>query len=392
MGALRKFGWLFWLSLAWAGAAGAAEPCADKDNDACAEATEPAEPATMREAIDEAREDLAEKLHGVQVSAFGDVQSIYGDTGRQKLDWGAFELDVGGEFNDDLQTAFAIVETKMTTALAVGFLDYHAFGGGRIAPRGRLWVEKGLHFQLGRFDIPFGSDWQFFASKDSASISRPLTTDLVMEGGYNDAGLRILGNDGTVNFNAYLLHGFNAGRLVGGRLGLTPFSEPFSLKGAQEPKLAEFGLSYFLDADATKRKRETGVAVDAESHLGDWTGRLEYMVRKKEPTVLDAGLTMRGWHVTQEYELGESLAWATKLFVRYERVVIRPAEIATPGAGPGDDRDVRLAAGFSTNVGNSDLLQWKLEVQNYRAATPTTRTTPGFGSGQMLFTQFVVVL
>jgi hypothetical protein len=63
-------------------------------------------------------------------------------------------------------------------------------------PRG----EEGFHVQLGRFDVPFGNDWQFFASKDSVSISRPLTTDGIMDGGYNNVGLRVLGNNGTVRF------------------------------------------------------------------------------------------------------------------------------------------------------------------------------------------------
>jgi hypothetical protein len=255
-----------------------------------------------------------------------------------------------------------------------------------------LWVEKGLHIQAGRFDVPFGNDWLFFASKDSVSISRPLTTELVMEGGYNDTGFRVLGNNGSVNFNAFLLHGFSSGRLVGGRVGLTPFSDPFSLKFAQEPKRGEVGLSYFYDASSGWKKNEVGWAADGEMHWDDLSGRFEYMFRKKYPA-LDGSTestVLRGWHFTSEYALGETVAWPTTLFARYERVIVRPAEIASPDAAAGDDRDIRVAAGVSSVFG--ETLQLKFEMQHYRAATPSTREMPGFGRRIFWFTQMVLML
>ncbi|MDD2700921.1 MAG: hypothetical protein PHH36_06740 [Sideroxydans sp.] len=326
---------------------------------------------------------------GLEFSAFGDVQSSYDDTGRQKLDFGSLELDVSAEFSDDLQGALALVTDQTSTAVAVAFLDYHTFGG-RIAPRGRLWVEKGFHLHIGQFDVPFGSDWQFFASTDSISISRPLTTDLVMEGGYNDTGIRVLGNNGSINFNTFLLHGFNSGRLVGGRLGLTPFSDPFSLKGAQEPKTFEFGLSYLLDTDSSWKKNEVAWAVDAEASRDAWTGRFEYMVRRKELLIDPARTVTRAWHITQEYALDEEVFWPTTLFARYDQGTVQPAEILTPGASAGDDHDARIAAGFKTNPGGSENVHWKFEVQHYRAATPSTREMPGFGRRLFWYTQLVL--
>jgi hypothetical protein len=182
------------------------------------------------------------------------------------LELGSFELDLAGELFETVDAAAAVVTNKDATKLTVGFLDFHPFGG-TIAPRGRLWVEKGFHIQVGRFDVPFGNDWQFFASKDSTSISRPLTTATIMDGGYNDVGARILGNNGTVNFNTFLLRGFGDGRLVGGRVGLTPFGNPFSLKEARDPKSAEFGFSYLYDIGPDHRKQEVAWAADAEGRL-----------------------------------------------------------------------------------------------------------------------------
>jgi hypothetical protein len=350
-------------------------------------------PRSMRESIDNARDTLGDKLSGLQLSAFGDVASQYDAAGKQKLDWGTLELDAEAELGDGLQAALALVNDATGTTMPVAFFDYHT-SGALIAPRGRLWVEKGVHLQVGRFDVPFGNDWQFFASKDSVSISRPLTTELVMDGGYNDEGIRVLGNTGAINFNAYLLHGFNAGRLVGARVGLTPFSDPFSLKTAKEPKTFEFGLSYFFDANTSWEKNETGYAADAEVFIDDWSTRFEYVTRRKEPSPGAETRVLRAWHLTQEYLLDEdaSVAWPTTVFARYEQGTLEPPEIASLGADAGDVRDVRVAAGVRTNLGGSDVFQLKFEVQHYREATPATREMPGFGRKLFWYTQLVVVL
>lgn len=377
------------LSLAWAtvllvAASGAV--FAEGEADAAAQ-------PSVREVVDKARNELADRFSGLQLSAFGDVASSYDDAGRQKLDWGTLELDASAEFSHDLQAAMALTADPAGSAMPVAFVDYHTFGG-RIAPRGRLWVEKGFHVQVGRFDVPFGNDWQFFASKDSVSISRPLTTELVMDGGYNDKGIRMLGNNGSVNFNTYVLQGFNAGHLVGGRVGVTPFSNPFSLLTAREPKGFEFGLSYLYDANTSWKKNETAYAVDSEVILDDWSTRFEYLSRRRVSALgADIG-ALRGWHITQEYlvDEDETSGWPTTVFLRYEQETMEPPEIASLGPDAGDAYDVRVAAGARTSLGGSDIFQLKFELQHYREATPTTRALPGFGRKLLWFTQLVIVL
>lgn len=88
--------------------------------------------------------------------------------------------------------------------------------------------------------------------------------------------------------------------------------------------------------------------------------------------------------------MGETVAWPTTLFARYEQGVVRPAEIVTLGAAAGDGRDARIAVGFKTIFG--DILQLKFEMQHYPTATPSTRESPGFGRHILWFTQLVVVL
>jgi hypothetical protein len=351
------------------------DACIDSDDTACHGVG--AEPSGWRQSIDTTRDRLAEKLYGLQLSAFADAASSYNDAGAQSLDFGTFELDASMEFGHDLQAATAFVTDRNGTVMTVGFLDFYT-SGGRAAPHGRLWAEKGYRVQAGRFDVPFGNDWQFFASKDSVSISRPLTTERLMDGGYNDDGLRVLGNNGSVNFTSYALRGFNQGRLVGGRIGVTPFSDPFSLAQVEDAPFFELGLSYLYDSDAHWNRNESAKAFDMELHRGDWAGRIEFMQRDQQPL---GGDRLRGWHVTQEFVLDDWDMWKTALFARVEQAWTQAA----------DSRDARFAYGAKINVGNSDVLQWKIEAQHYRTATPDTQAQPGYGKW-LWFTQLVLVL
>ena len=342
-------------------------------------AQEAAPAPTWRAAIDHGRDRVDAALGGVQLAAFGDVLSDQDGEGRRRVDFHAFELDLTRDLGDDLQVAAAGVHSHEATQMPVVFLDWHPFGEP-IAPRGRLSVEKGFHVQVGRFDVPFGDDWQFYASKDSTSITRPVTTAAIMGGGYNDAGARVLGNNGTFNFNAYLLRGFEPGRLVGGRLGFTPFSDPFSLNGTRAPKPAEFGLSWFYDATSDWRKQEAGAAADAEGRLGPYYARAEYVLRQTRPDpLLGPGTFQRGWHFTQE----ATLPWPATAFLRYERMWVEGPD---PAAGSGHDE--RLAGGFSATL--KGVVQLKLEGQHYLAASGATRSGPAF-SANLWLAQCVVV-
>lgn len=349
-----------------------------------AEDLPPVPALSVKDSIEKFRGQATSVVWGVQPSFFGDLLTTYDDGGRRHFDWNALELDLSKEFHEDLQASMAFVQTHDSAHVTVGFLDYHPFGG-MVAPRGRLWVEKGFHIQAGRFDVPFGNDWQFFASKDSTSITRPLTTTDIMDGGYNDAGIRALGNNGTLNFNAFLLRGFSRGDMMGGRLGFTPFGNPFSLKGLREPKTAEFGISYFYDANRGGHKAGWGSAVDAEFRLDPWTLRGEFLTRTQEPTESQNRSTRYGWYVTQEYALGGTLP---TLFVRYERATL-PSKEGLAVVPPSLEPTTRVALGLSSTQWG--ILQLKLEGQRYISASTATREAPGYSQTRW-YAQIVLVL
>jgi hypothetical protein len=133
----------FWALASLAGTAHAADAdCSEPNQAACPSKDQKSPDAspTLRESLDKAKAAWADKLFGLQLSAFGDMQSDVSDTGNQSFEWGSFEVDAGVDFGDNTQGALAVVLTRDDTTVSTGFLDYHTFGG-HIAPRGRLWVE-----------------------------------------------------------------------------------------------------------------------------------------------------------------------------------------------------------------------------------------------------------
>lgn len=158
---------------------------------------------------------------GLEVSGFFDVYASNYNNNPNIFEIGNFELDLEHSFAQYFQVASALVFNTDGAELAVAFIDFH-LRGGSIAPRGRLFKEQGVHLQVGKFDLPFGNDWQYFASPDRLQVSAPLTTEYVNSEGYNDTGLRILGQFVSLNFTTYIIKGIEEGVSFGGRIGLTP--------------------------------------------------------------------------------------------------------------------------------------------------------------------------
>ncbi len=306
---------------------------------------------------------------GLRLSGFGDASLA---STSPRFQWGTLELDGEAELHEDLQAALAITRDREGLHWPVGFLDFNPFGG-TVAPRGRLSGVQSLHVQVGRFDVPFGSDWQYFASKDSTSMARPLGTEVLMEGGANDLGLRILGDTGTLSHTAYVLKGSAGGRRVGGRLGLSPLENPYALGAPRGPHLLEFGLSGFQDLQS----RERGLALDLEVNLASFTLRGEWLERRSKPWRAKPGRLQRAWHLGFE----KALPWTgcqAQAYGRWERIL-------EPGTGPGD---ARIVAGL--RLGLREWLLLKVEGRHHLWSGPMVEEEPSLGSTGW-FAQCVVV-
>jgi hypothetical protein len=196
--------------------------------------------------------------------------------------------------------------------LAVGFIDFHLMGG-LIPARGNVFLESGFHLQIGKFDIPFGNDWQYFATLDRTSISAPLTTLVLMDGGYNDVGFRVLGNWAFINYAGYILRGTEQGLALGGRLALVPFNNPFTMKGMDNQPL-DIGVGYMHDLSQSGRVERQTWAVDGEVRVAMLRLQSEAYWRRDHRLKT----THKGWHVSLFSVFFEGTRLHSGVYARYD--------------------------------------------------------------------------
>lgn len=318
---------------------------------------------------------VAAFVEGLDFSGFFDVQAANRRNDPDVVSLGDFELDLASDLGKNAQLGAAVVMNEEEASLAVAFVDLHFFGG-LIAPRGRLPIEKGFHVQIGKFDVPFGQDWRFFASKDRTELSAPLTTDVVMDGGLNDTGIRILGSNPSVNYSAFVLKGEGPGNLYGGRLGITPFDSPYQLK--PHVHVFEVGISMLRDADGDNAPRSDSVAFDTEAQLGRCHLRAEHVRKDTRAADSESERTvLRGWHVTAAFDAGEVAGTPLVPYARYDTVSESMHVPADHDHGFERARTQRITAGLNATL--FSVLMLKVEYQRALAAPFEVRTAEGFG-------------
>jgi len=220
---------------------------------------------------------VRELAQAIQFSGFFDVSlSTYGSN-PNLFEVGSFEFDIKKEFYKHFQVGAALVFADKESDLAVGFIDFHLFGG-LIPARGNVFLESGFHVQVGKFDVNFGNDWQYFASLDRPTMSAPLTTTVLMDGGYNDTGFRVLGNHSFINYAGYVLRGAGVGTAVGGRIAVVPFNNPFTMESADNQPL-DVGVGFIEDVSQSGKTDQRTFAGDVEARVAFLRLQAEYYQR-----------------------------------------------------------------------------------------------------------------
>lgn len=299
-----------------------------------------------------------EEQNSLQFSGYFDVSISNYKNQPNIFQLGNFELDISHTFKNHFQVAAALVFNQ-GAELGVGFIDYHIYGGS-INPRGRLFREKGIHIQVGKFDVPFGNDWQHFVSVNRITVTPPLTTEIIMDGGYNDVGIRFLANFTSFNFTIYALRGIEEGYSYGGnslgaRFGFTPFDNPYQLKSSII-SLLDIGISYIHDFDKGGGTAEMVLAVDIETKIGPFLFRSEYYRRDKT-----VGILLQGFHITAGLDFDYLLNWPFTLYGRYGHYFMERYKKFS------QDRELsRITAGININLLNISYL--KLEYIRYITA------------------------
>ena len=317
------------------------------------------------------KESVASKLKlkelsaAIQFSGFFDVSVSTFDNHPNVFDVGTFEFDIKKEFSKYFQVGAALVFADKQSDLAVGFIDFHLFGG-LIPARGNIFLESGFHLQIGKFDVPFGNDWQYYASLDRPTMSAPLTTSILMGGGYNDAGFRVLGNHNFINYVGYVLKGAGDGIVAGGRLAFVPFNNPFTTRGMDTQPL-DVGFGYLHDFSKKGVTEQRTFAVDVEARLDFLHLQAEYYRRRD----LLMGLRLDGYQVSLFGSFLNDGPLPFGTCVRYDTVHSQADD------GSVDERLNRMTLGIF--IRPFDVTVLKLEYLHYFKGNEETRGDSIFG-------------
>ena len=330
-------------------------------------------------------------INELQIKGFFDVSFSNYKNQPNIFKMGIFELDVEHSYENKFEVAAALVfDDEEGTYLGVGFIDY-AFIGGSIPPRGRLFIERGFHIQVGRFDVPLGNDWNYVSAVKRNTVTPPLTTSNIMEGVYNDVGVRMILNMIAFNISIYSTRGIEekysyGGITYGSRIGLTPFNNPYTVSKDFIPSF-ELGVSYLYDLDDSGEKSEEISGLDYESKIGAFMLRSEYLKREKV-----AGVIFEGYHVTTGIDF-EEIDWIPMIFLlRYdihkeENNVIASFDEASSENSDGTDNLTRATTAFRFNISNTSFL--KLEYQKYLEASERF-TSDSLFSEELYYAQLVI--
>lgn len=205
----------------------------------------------------------------LELAGFFDVTAHSADNSEHPFDLGAFELDLQFDQSEHFSVSTALVWDGDAAEVAVAVLDYHA-NSHNVPTRGNLFGEAGYHIQFGRFDIPFGVDYEYFAAPDRPNVTAPLTTQRIQNDGFNGDGLRAYGSWSKIDYAAFWTNSLfeDDGNSIGTRIGFFPGRDPFNVhnRGAQSDFI--IGLSWLYDMDSDEEKRNELQALDVTWRYG----------------------------------------------------------------------------------------------------------------------------
>lgn len=328
---------------------GAAKPAASSSADASL--------ASKLRSIGKQVEELkaAASDNGLEISGFFDINAKTDNATDQTFSVGSVELDLdyvhdehfgassalvlcGNSSNADTAAPVAITcgnsgpgglsGGSTSAGIAVAMVDYHLFND-RIPPRGRIFNNQGLHVQAGRFDLPFGSDYQNFANKDRVTITAPLTTSRMQLGGYNGDGLRSYGAWNLFNYSVFWTDAMYAddGHTVGGRLGLSMGQNTYTVRRGSTQGI-ELGVSHLSELDGDNDLRNTVYGADVSIGYGMLRWQNEWMLlQSRREVFLDAGGNIVPEVTGTPYGKGRQQGFHSTLIADLERLTRQPLHV-----------------------------------------------------------------
>ncbi len=332
--------------------------------------------ATLKAELKELKNEVVSQVNeeesgGLDISGFFDVTARTENNDDRTFDLGALEVDMEYGYDEHFSVSTALVWDGDDAEVGVAVVDYHLFDD-RVPPRGRIFEEPGFHLQGGRFDVPFGLDYQYFAAPDRPNITAPLTTDRIQQGGFNSDGVRVYGSWTNLDYALYWTDSVydDKGRVVGGRLGLFPGRNPYRFHRFASNRTLDLGLSFLVDFDGGGDVRNRVYGADITLNYGMFQLAAEGMVRNSREDVIDGdGVNLdeqdeTGFYVSLLTDLQDIVKRPIYFFARYGEwnpnydFVLDDDDNAVRV-----ERTPRLTLGLGYNI--NDYIRLKLEYDNF---------------------------
>ena len=290
----------------------------------------------------------------LEVSGFVDVLTQGQQGEKTTFGMGPFEIDFASEFSSKVSFEGAVVVEGDEVGLGQTLVDF------------KLLEEEKLGLQVGLLDMPFGIDYQVFATPDRKLVTSPLVTELMMDGGWGDIGVNLYGCAPRLNYNLYVVNGMgynngedgiygtgdegegiesqltdnNNAKTAGGRVGISPVKDlelgfsyargPY-LDGTAEEAFSRIGgdiqFAYErlqIKGEFVKGKEEDTPGIGENEHdgfylqlLGEATGKV-YGVARYGYWKLKGGDKVTRVTIGLGYDLGENISLRSEYQINNE--------------------------------------------------------------------------
>lgn len=287
--------------------------------------------------------------NGPKVGGFLDVTAQTKSHSNHTFNVGIVELDLDRIMANDHFGASAALNwygyPEPVANIGAAFVDFHMFDNN-IPVRGRIFQEPGFHLQAGKFDLPFSSDYQNFASRDRLTITPPMTTTRIersginpSNNGFNSIGVRSYGNWKNLSYTAFWVDSvYSKGTSLGGRLGGF-LNNPYRLHRRSDLPIVDGGLSFLIDLDNKEQTQNEVAAVDVAFNYGVFRLFGEYLWRQAHRGQIDVfgkvydKPSESGFHVTLSVDLEKWLARKVYVYGRYQEWDPRYDQLVYEGNG-----------------------------------------------------------
>lgn len=264
------------------------------------------------------QEDNSE-TQSIEMSGFFDVVTAFNQPSHEvsRFSLGQAELDLTKKVSPMINTLIAVCYSSTTSAFGVGVatVDIHPANYSQKS-WGALGKMESFGLIAGKFDIPFGLDWQQYGSITRKLITMP-TVCAETHAGWNDIGLQAYFSSERLNFTTFAVNGFasmaetswmelnletNEYEEQTETINTTPSNAFGARLGLKPVQQLEVGASYAEGLNKSDKVEMSIWGLDSRAALGNLMVQGEYISHTKNRSITNEKSC--GYYILGEYSFG----------------------------------------------------------------------------------------